>query len=94
MRTAVDGGRATDLRENYNTPEKNLVGPRVRAARAKGKTPITQRELSIRLEVRGVHIDRAGVSKIETQERMVTDKELAALADALHVSVTWLLGLE
>jgi transcriptional regulator with XRE-family HTH domain len=66
----------------------------VRDARCKAKPPLTQAELSARLEVAGVHIDRAGISKVENQERTVTDKELAALAEALRVSVAWLLGEE
>ena len=32
------------------------------------------------------------LSLLEGQKRPVTDKELCALADALHVSVDWLLG--
>ena len=41
----------------------------------------------------GVSIDRAGVAKIETGIRGVLDFELVALAKALGVKVTWLLGI-
>ena len=80
------------MRHDYNTRKKNLVGPRVRLARAKAKPPLTQAELSARLETSGVRIDRAGISKIENQERIVTDIELIALANALRVTVAWLLA--
>ena len=61
-------------------------------ARAKAKPALTQAELSARLETVGVRIDRAGISKIENGERVVTDFELKALADALRVTVAWLLS--
>jgi transcriptional regulator with XRE-family HTH domain len=80
------------VRQDYNTGRKNVVGPRIRLARAKAKPALTQADLSARLETIGVRIDRAGISKIENQERIVTDFELIALADALRVTVAWLLG--
>lgn len=71
--------------------KRNIVGPQVRKARERVRPPLTQQNLSARLEVRGVHIDRAGISKIESGNRIVTDVELFALADALSVAVQWLL---
>jgi DNA-binding Xre family transcriptional regulator len=41
-----------------------------------------------------VYIDRASISKIEQQKRIVTDYELLALCEILKVSPNWLLGLE
>jgi hypothetical protein len=38
-----------------------------------------------------VTIGRAGIAKIEAGHRAVTDYELVALANALSVSLTWLL---
>ena len=73
---------------------QNLVGERVKEARAAAKTPLTQEELSKKLSKLGVSIDRAGVAKIETGIRGVLDFELVALAKALGVTVTWLLGLK
>ena len=71
---------------------QNLVGERLKEARAKAR--LTQDELSKRLAKQGVSIDRAGVAKIETGIRGVLDFELVALAKALEVKVTWLLGLK
>jgi transcriptional regulator with XRE-family HTH domain len=79
------------LRSNYITGKKNLVGPKVREARLRTKPRLTQSELSARLETLGLHIDRAGISKIENQDRIVTDTELVGLARALKVNLPWLL---
>jgi transcriptional regulator with XRE-family HTH domain len=72
---------------------KNLIGPQVRMARLRSRTAITQQDLSARLAVLGVDMDRTAISKIEAGERVVADFELLALSRALGVSVEWLLGL-
>ena len=64
----------------------------MKEARGKAQPPITQDELSKKLTKLGASIDRAGVAKIETGIRGVLDFELVALAKALEVKVTWLLG--
>ena len=75
-------------------PSQNLVGERVKEARSATQPPLTQEELSKRLAKLGVSIDRAGVAKIETGIRGVLDYGLVALAKALDVKVTWLLGVK
>ena len=72
--------------------ERNLVGRRVRDGRLKAKPPVTQVELAARLEVMGLKISQAAISKIETGSRPVSDLEVAALAKALGVSAASLLG--
>ncbi len=72
--------------------ERNIVGPRVREARRKAKPPLTQGELAARLQVMGLKIEQAAISKIERGQRPVMDSEAVALAQALEVSVGWLLG--
>ena len=72
--------------------KQNIVGPGVREARLKHKPPLTQDELSARLARLGVTIDRAGISKIESGTRRVTDFEVKALAKALAVGLKGLLG--
>ena len=68
---------------------KNLVGARVTQARlARGMKQI---ELLAQLQLSGVDLSVPALSLLEGQKRPVTDKELCALADALHVSVDWLL---
>jgi len=71
--------------------KKNIVGARVRQARRAGKPAITQLDLVARLQILGMKIDQSGISKIESGRRPVLDSEVVALADALKVSVQWLL---
>ena len=44
------------------------------------------------MQVAGFSLDRAAIAKIEGRYREVTDIELVALADALGVSVAWLVN--
>jgi transcriptional regulator with XRE-family HTH domain len=67
---------------------KNIVGARVRKARKESK--ITQTELAARLQVLGVNIERPAISKLESGNRPVTDIEVAAIAKALEVPISWL----
>lgn len=66
----------------------------MKKARRDAQPPFTQERLSKQLVKLGVSIDRAGIAKIETGIRGVLDFELVALAKALNVKVTWLLGVE
>lgn len=70
--------------------DKNIVGARVTEAR--GRLGMKQAELLARLQTSGVDISTPALSLLEGQKRPVTDRELCALADVLHVSVDWLLG--
>lgn len=69
---------------------KNISGERIRQARA--VKHLSQEELAARMQVRGVVLERAGVSRIETGDRFVTDYELLNFAEVLGVTVDWLLG--
>ena len=71
---------------------RNIIGDRVRLARKRAKPPITQIDLTARLQIHGLRIERVTISKIETGYREVTDVEAAAIAEALGVSVSWLFG--
>ncbi len=72
---------------------QNLVGERLKKARSEAEPRVTQEELSKRLSKQGVSIDRAGIAKIETGIRGVLDFEIVALAKALDVKISWLLGV-
>lgn len=72
--------------------KRNIVGPRVRQARKVARPQLTQIDLAARLQLLGMSIDQAGVSKIETGRRPVSDIEVAALARVLKVPVSWLFG--
>jgi len=71
---------------------KNMIGARVTSARL--KQGLTLKELMARLQTAGVDISYPALSLLEGQKRPVSDYELNALADILHVSVDWLLGRE
>ena len=70
----------------------NLCGSRVREARH--RAGISQDELSVQLQLRGLQVGQMAVSRMETGKRIVPDYELPILADALRVTVEWLLGKE
>ena len=74
--------------------KRNISGRRIAEARIAAKPPITQEDLSARLALLGVQMDRAAVAKIENNLRRVLDYELKAIAGALDVDVDWLLGGE
>lgn len=70
----------------------NITGSRIKQARL--KAGLSQRELSVKLELLAVYICRGSLSRIETGERTVTDIELDALSRVLNVSLDYLFGRE
>jgi transcriptional regulator with XRE-family HTH domain len=72
--------------------QRNVVGPKVRQARKLATPRVSQVDLAARLQLMGLKIDQSGVSKIEQGRRPVLDLEVVALAKALKVSASWLLG--
>jgi transcriptional regulator with XRE-family HTH domain len=64
---------------------KNLVGPQVRKLRY--QRGWKQKDLAAKLQILGWDIDRASVSKIESQLVWVGDFEMFYLAAALRVDV-------
>jgi transcriptional regulator with XRE-family HTH domain len=71
---------------------RNIIGERVRLARERAKPIITQGDLAARLQVEGLRLERVTISKIETGYREVTDVEAMAIAKALGVPISWLMG--
>jgi transcriptional regulator with XRE-family HTH domain len=74
-------------------PMRNIIGRRLRQARLSQKPKLTQQQLAARLQILGMTVDRAGVSKIENGIRTVTDVEILMLSKALNVSPAWLLDV-
>ena len=64
---------------------RNKIGKNVKKYR-KIKM-LSQSQLSNRLELLGLNIDRPMISKIENMQREVTDFEVLAFAKALGVSI-------
>ena len=71
---------------------RNIIGDRVRLARKTANPPVTQLDLAARLQIQGLRLERAAISKIETGYREVTDIETVAIAKALNVPIRWLFG--
>ncbi len=70
----------------------NICSERVRLGRALQKPPITQEELANRIQLLGMEMTKVMISRIEKNERSVCDAELKFLAQALNVSMEWLVG--
>ena len=72
--------------------KSNIIGQKVmRLRKAKG---IKQKELVAMLQSRGMDICETSMSRLEGQTRQVQDYEFPVIADALGVSVDWLLSDE
>ncbi|MDY3917899.1 MAG: helix-turn-helix transcriptional regulator [Candidatus Limivivens sp.] len=68
----------------------NLIGPRLKAARL--KRGLSQEALAAKMQVENVEISQKVISRIENQERFVTDYELLIFSKILNVDIYWLLG--
>ena len=64
---------------------QNIVGHKVKKFRIERN--MSQKELSEKLETYAIYICRGSISRIEGHRRTVTDYELKALAEILHVSI-------
>ena len=63
---------------------KNVIHAQLRRYRELRK--LTQDQVAAKLQVMGVNIDQQALSRIEHNQRMVTDYELACLCQILQVS--------
>ncbi len=71
---------------------RNIVGAKV--ARLRKEKNIKQKDLVAVLQNMGMDICDTSMSRLEGQERLVQDFEVRILAQALGVSVKWLLERE
>ncbi len=72
--------------------DMNIIGEKVE--RQRKAIGMKQKDLLAQLQVSGIDLNSSGLSKLEGQLRGVTDYELKAIAQALDVSVDWLLGID
>ena len=70
--------------------KKNISGDRVREARRQKQW--SQTALALKLQLKGVTIERDSISRIENGTRFIADYEIRVLSETLNVSVLWLLG--
>ena len=69
--------------------EKNLISQRLIALRK--EQGLSQRDLAQKLQLAGYDMDRNVITRIETNQRYVTDIELKALAQALDTTYSFLI---
>ena len=73
--------------EFYNN--KNIISARLKQMRRnKG---LSQGQLAAKLQLCNINVDQQIISKIEKNERQVTDYELACICKCLDVSPEWML---
>lgn len=70
--------------------KNNLIGKRMKLARIAQR--MKRQDVLEKIRENGIELYPTGFSNMERQMRHVLDFELGPLADALHVSVDWLLG--
>ncbi len=68
---------------------KNIISLRLKEARINKK--FSQAELAAKLQTYNINIDQQMISKIEKNNRQVTDYELACFCKCLNISPEWLL---
>jgi len=71
---------------------KNIIGHRMRIFRAMQNPPMSQMDLLARLQLNGLVISQSTLSKIESEERIVSDSDLLKISKAMKVDILWLLG--
>ena len=69
----------------------NKAGHRIRVARTMANPRLTQDDLVAKMQIEGFKITKNSLSRIETNDRYVTDLELLGFAKVLKVSTAWLL---
>lgn len=73
--------------------EKNLISKNLIELRRQNN--LSQRELAYRLQLAGYDMDKNVITRIETNQRYVTDIELVAFSEVLHVPFDYLIrGLD
>ncbi len=70
----------------------NMIGPNIRKNRI--KLHLSQDALATKLQLRNIEISQKVISRIEKQERFVTDYELLAFSEVLKVDIYELLGVQ
>lgn len=72
--------------------QRNIVGAKV--VQIRQEKNIKQKDLVALLQSKGMDISDTSMSRLEGQNRLVQDFEVPILAEALGVSVEWLLKRE
>lgn len=68
----------------------NIAGIQIKLSRENLK--LSQEQLAVKIQLLGYNITQQSISRIETGDRLVADFELKYFAQALNVSILYLLG--
>ena len=71
--------------------KSNVIGPHIRNARI--NMDLTQESLAIKMQLENVEMSQKIISRIEKQERFVTDYELLTLLKILKINTSDLVNL-
>ena len=71
---------------------RNLCGHKVHKLRKKMLPKISQRQLAVLMQLKGIDMDKTAIRRIENGERYVTDIELKALSEIFEVCLDYLLN--
>lgn len=69
---------------------KNVIAAQLKLARV--RNGLSQQQLAAKMQVMGVNIDQQMISKIERNDRIVTDYELACFGKILKTDISALLS--
>jgi len=78
--------------KNKYTDRNNICGVHIAKIRKSMNPKVSQRALADKLQLIGLDIDKNAVQRIESGKRFVTDIELLAFAEILHISTDSLLS--
>lgn len=81
------------MRINLRSGAKNILGPALRRARQESRLRLTQSDLAEIITEMGLSIDRSAISRIENQQRALSDVEFFYFAAALRVDPIRILNL-
>ena len=70
----------------------NIVGPQIKRARI--DCGLSQEALAAKMQLKNIEISQKVISRIEKQERFVTDYELLVFSEVLKIDIYELLGVE
>lgn len=77
----------------YNYDGKaNIIGKKIKSIRKEKK--MSQDTLAAKMQLENIELSQKGISRIESQERFVTDYELYTFSKVLNVDIYSLLGID
>lgn len=70
----------------------NICGKKLQFLRKQLSPKVSQRAFAEQLQLKGIDLDKNAIQRIESGKRFVTDIELKAFAQVLHVTTDELLN--